>query len=445
MLEVRGPGYRVRVVEGLQPPIVKGSGLEVGRSLLMLDAVSGALSESLASLLLPPIEYDKELEDVVRAYRSRVVAEEASELMSRLGPLTQSARIHVSYFAVARMSRLSRLYPCAFNEAVRDLDKLADEYMSYAAEVGSLSDAYVMLRRSKARGLLASVRSRVSGIAMIGLAGAYVRLLLSGLTECQPRPPLEEPMSLVELPEGVLYGNCEMAEAIPEVLGATSCRRSSLLYSTTICEGEEPVIVKDYGHSTLKWMLAGVLSVAAYPFKESPTSRAINEYRSLRALRNIVGTPRVYALCLSPMRALMAREFVEGDPVLSSRDPAAWEEAGRALAALHRAGWALGDPNPGNFVMSKGRPLLIDVEQAGQFSPVKGAWDLAVYYYYSRFFGAPSDLLRESLRAYVRSAGDLWRSVREELFSPGVIYLTATLPPLLLEMHNVIRDIEARP
>jgi len=61
-LRVVGPGYTLRVVEGSSPPRQPSPGeIEVGLDLLRLDAEAGVVGESLASLLLPALEFDEEL------------------------------------------------------------------------------------------------------------------------------------------------------------------------------------------------------------------------------------------------------------------------------------------------------------------------------------------------------------------------------------------------
>jgi len=154
-----------------------------------------------------------------------------------------------------------------------------------------------------------------------------------------------------------------------------------------------------------------------------------------------VRTPRVLGLCVSPLNASMAREYVEGEVVMNSKDPGAWEAGGEVLARVHRGGFALGDPNPGNIVISGGEAYLIDAEQAGRFTPVKGAWDLAVYYYYSRFFGAPRDLVAESLRGYVKGVGGLWNEVKKELLGPRVAPFIAAMPPFMVELLELLKGL----
>ena len=440
--EVRGPGYTLVVVDGHQPPVVSDKRtIEVGYEVLRLDAVSSAFSEVLASLLLPPVEYDEELGPLVSAYRARVVAEEAGALASRLGE-AGDLEVPLAYFPAARMSRLGNLYSCAFNEAVRDPESLGGAYAEHARALGAVEGGYVRLAMVQRRERRAGVAAPVNAL-LTGIAGLYLGFL-SDLGRCRPSALLRDPLLLVRPPEGVLMSDCGGLAGLAEVLGASECSRSSLLFSTTVCAGPGgSVVVKDYAYGTLKWLLAGFLSLPAYPFRESPASRALNEYSSLRALRRVVRTPSVLALCVGQARSLLAREYVKGEVVMKSQDPSLWREAGRALAAIHRSGWALGDPNPGNFVVAGDGTYLIDAEQAGPFTPARGAWDLAVYFYYARFFGSPLELVRESLRAYAQHDPGLWEEVSSQLFSPGVLAFAVTLPPVLYELYTTVRSLRA--
>ncbi|ADL18926.1 hypothetical protein ASAC_0519 [Acidilobus saccharovorans 345-15] len=447
MSYVKGPSYAIRVVEGLATPKVNGREVTVGAELLRLDASLGVMGESLASLLLPAVDYSSDLASIVKSYRTRVVVEEASEAITRLGPLAGLAKVPPYFFPIARMSKLSWLYSCIFNESTRNVDLLGEIYSDYAKLVGDLTpEGYVKLSESKVKG---SVASLISGIvksvaAGISVAGAYMSFFMRS-SECPPNVLLEDPYRTVVIPEGILFSSCRWTSHPVELeMERATCRRSSLLYSSLLCEdGNSRAVIKDYGYGTFKWLFAGVVSITAYPFIQTPSGRASNEYRRLLELRQYVRTPRVLALCINPMEASMVRDYVDGSDVLRSRDPAHWQEAGRVLATVHRSGYALGDPNPSNVVIGRDGAWLIDVEQAGKFTPQRGAWDLAVFFYYSRFFGAPLDLVKESLRSYASSLEpSLWKKVRGQLFSARLAPFLASLPLLFFELRSAVESIK---
>jgi len=442
-LKVVGPGYTLRVVEGSSPPRQPSPGeIEVGLDLLRLDAEAGVVGESLASLLLPALEFDEELRGLVESYRRRVVIEEAAELGQRLGPALRHVRVPALYFPLARMSRHAATHACYFSLTPQLLEALSQAYEAYLPEVGDARDGYVTISPSRVRVSLSSVFASLfkTVLTAVGSAGLYFWL---SPRACGPSPLLLDPLAVIMPEEGLISGRCELVEHLSEVLGNSGeCRRSSLLFSARICEGgDEKVVIKGYAYAVPKWLIAGLLSLGAYPFRQTPSGRASNEYAHFIALRRVVRTPRVLGLCVSPLNASMAREYVEGEVVMNSRDPGAWEAGGEVLARVHRGGFALGDPNPGNIVISGGEEYLIDAEQAGRFTPVKGAWDLAVYYYYARFFGAPRDLVAESLRGYVKGVGGLWNEVRRELLGPRVAPFIAAMPPFMVELLELLKGL----
>ncbi len=440
---VVAPNYVLKVVEGSSPPKANGEGeLQVGLDLLRLDAEAGVLGESLASLLLPATSFDDELRPLIESYRRRVVVEEAAELATRLGPSTRRVLVPPEYFPAARMSRHAQTHACFFNLSHSQLEAVGDGYRRYLSDVGEVREDGVIISPRKVRGSMTSVVTSIlkTTLSSLGAAGLYIWLTQRS---CKPSRALMDPFGLLIPEEGMLLGRCDAVQGVREVIvGDGRCSRSSLLFSTQVCEGNSAVIViKDYSYAIPKWLLAGLISIGAYPFRQTPSSRASNEYAHFIVMRAAIRTPRVISLCLSPMSATMVREYVGGDVVMKSEDPGVWRYAGEALARVHRAGFALGDPNPGNFVVTGQTTWLIDAEQAGPFSAMKGAWDLAVYYYYSRFFGAPADLVRESVAGYASAAGELWEKVKSEFFSPRVTPFLVSLPPLLIELVETLRRL----
>ncbi len=440
-MTVMAPSYVLRVSEGTSPPkALSERELHVGYDLLRLDVQAGVFGESLASLLLPATSYDDELRPLVESYRRRVVIEEAAELSQRLGPATRKVLVPPEYFPAARMARHALTHACLFSFTPSQLEVIADAYKPYLGEVGDPSKGGVVISSRKVRSSMASLFTSVlkTTLSSLGAAGLYLWLYQRS---CRPNRAIADPLALVMPEEGLLVGKCEGVQALREiVLGQDTCRRSSILFSTQVCgEGGRSLVFKDYSYALPKWLLAGLLSAGAYPFRQTPSGRASNEFAHFISLRGVVNTPRIVALCISPVSATMVREYVEGDVVMKSEDPTIWRLAGAALAKVHRAGYALGDPNPGNIVVSDGTPWLIDAEQAGPFTPTRGAWDIAVYYYYARFFGVPGDLVKESLEGYAEGAGDLWARVRASLFNPRVATFLASLPPLLIELMEALK------
>ena len=191
----------------------------------------------------------------------------------------------------------------------------------------------------------------------------------------------------------------------------------------------------------VKWLPAAALGRGYVSYRVSPKSRMAAEYRYLRLLRPIARTPRILEVCADYTTSVMVREYVEGTPTLSSRDPGDWGAAGRLLARIHRAGYAVGDPNPGNFIVDDVGARLIDAEQARPLDDRAAAWDLAVFAAYARFMGAPRDLVRAALEAYREEARGLWGRVSRLAASPRLWVHLSVTPRVALELQQLFREL----
>ena len=445
---IDGPGYRLLVVEGLAPVTwEEGEGLAIIRApriALELDAYLGVLGEAVAGLLLPPVRVEGPgwLERIVEDYRSRVVAEQAADMVVRLGRLALEARLRPSALPVSRMTLYWGVNGCLYGKAL-DPDALDEEYRGYAELVGSLEGGYLHLRPARYRRVLQAAASRIRALAARGVARLASSLAPRGPwpgSRCDPGQP-PEPGDLMVLPEGRAFYNCPGGRWLAErILGENvECVRPGWQYSSMVCSGGAGrIVVKEYYRMIVKWLPAALASAPYYGYILSPKKRLYNEYRHILALRGLVGTPRILGVCGDQARAVMAREYVEGRPVLESRDPRDWEASGVALARIHNGGYALGDPNPGNFLVGPRGVSVIDVEQAKKYTVERGAWDLAVYTVYALLFNSPEELVSSGLRAYAAHASPLAEGEARILASRGFWATLAALGPVAARARSLL-------
>lgn len=208
------------------------------------------------------------------------------------------------------------------------------------------------------------------------------------------------------------------------------CRPASLIAPVYRCElSGKPVLVKVYSVNPfiLKWVPAYVAALRVIRYRLHPVARLRNEILYFRYIdsRGLAKTPRVYAWCFEESKGFLVREHVEGFPVLSARDARSWAMYGASLRRLHSSGVALGDSNPGNFIVSGRELYLVDAEQAREGSSALYAWDLVVAVLYSLAAGVDHRLVALSLASYRELAGDAWEEVswyieRPWLLAPGL-------------------------
>ncbi len=441
---VEGPGYRLMVQRGPRGLSWRDREVRVGSTLLELDADFGFLGEAVAGLLLPRVRVEGEwLERVVERYRVRVVAEQAADLATRLGRLALEALVDPAFFPLSRMTLYWGVNGCFYRDSW-DPEGLRSEYEGLVEAAGDMEGSGVRLRPARYREVIQSYASRLRAAAG-GLLARASTILAPGEAwpgrSCGPGEPPGDPGGLVRLPEGRVYYSCPGARGLAEaILGAgASCRRPSWTASSFVCESPRGrIVVKEYYKMIVKWLPAALASARSYGYILTPKKRMYNEYRYLVELRRIVETPRILAVCGDQARAVMAREYVEGEPVLGSRDPGAWRASGEALARIHSAGYALGDPNPGNFVVSPRGVAVVDAEQAKRYSERRGAWDLAVYTVYALLFREPEELVAEGLRAYRSAAPGLAEREAGILRDPGFWAPLAVLGPVAAQARGLL-------
>ncbi|MGC9183312.1 hypothetical protein [Caldisphaera sp.] len=448
--EIRGINYTIKVVNGFKlPSFEENNKLIVGDMVLSADVKLGTLGDIVSGLLVPPVEYDENFKDLIEYYKIRVTIEQAYEFMQRYGKLANYFKIPIEFIPLSKMSDLKDVYSCIYNEVINKvgLKGLRDDYEAYIKNIGSIDNGNINLNFNMLTIGANKIMGNIGKNVILGFLTLYSNTNVNTGKSCEPIELIKNPYSVISIPEGIIFKSCSDYDGyIKKILGKDyRCKRPGILSSSQICENDEmKIVIKEYIYGTLKWFMAGAVSASIFPFKETPLSRLVNEYKSLLDLRKIINTPKILSLCSEKYEYKMVREFLDGEVVLKSKNPYAWYNMGKSLALIHNHNRTLGDPNPGNFVMiDNDNMALIDAEQVSNYTHKKAAWDLAVFFAYARTFQANPRLVKETLKSYVESRPkEEWKKVLSYIKGPHLTALMTILPNLLAELRLALKDLD---
>lgn len=214
--------------------------------------------------------------------------------------------------------------------------------------------------------------------------------------------------------------------------------------------GSIKLIVKKFrSWDNLKWLSLRLWVLGAKKFTISGRERLRREYTMCRLLNELgFRVPEIYHVDLK--NNTLVEEFIDGVALSELIKAFLFGEAGgegvlepvrragRVLASVHRAGIAVGDCKPENFIVEpSGRIALIDLEQASRGGDY--SWDVAEFLYYAGHY-VPSVSSAEAFKAvaeaFVRGyieAGGIYEAVKE---APSVKFariFSVFTPPQVIE------------
>lgn len=438
---------------------VTAAALVVEAGLLEKDAlraylgefVSGRLLNIYEPLLNPELIRKAELES-----KKRVMTEEIFEIGSQYGEFSSDLVIPLEYFLFSKLHKRAIIYPPALYSYVKtytcpsgqenrgfSLEGFAEAALSLQA-TGILKfendDGAPHVRilgeglRSRAFARLLSIFNLttrgVRQYAVHGYAGrvgfnVFKDEALSKVKRMQEKsePPaeLEEPKRLIRLEEGIALPKTEqMVQRLATASGmvAYTRREKSLgeIYSTAKlltlrdATGEEAKFVLKYFADirSVKWAILNVWSLSR-KFSTSPQARMHREYHASLLLRSRgVATPRILGAVLD--EKVLVKEYIDGERLSDiiqrlvtgkSEDASPLERFGEAMAGVHRAGFALGDPKANNVIAKTGGELYFtDLEQATEGGDQP--WDLAGFLYYQAKLSLRDGGMRRVADAFLR-------------------------------------------
>ena len=215
--------------------------------------------------------------------------------------------------------------------------------------------------------------------------------------------------------------------------------------------GSVKLIVKKFrSWDNLKWLSLRLWVLGAKKFTISGRERLRREYTMCRLLNELgFRVPEIYHVDLK--NNTLVEEFIDGVALSELIKAFLFGEAGgegvlepvrragRVLASVHRAGIAVGDCKPENFIVEpSGRIALIDLEQASRGGDY--SWDVAEFLYYAGHY-VPSVSSAEAFKAvaeaFVRGyieAGGIYEAVKEAPSVKFVRIFSIFTPPQVIEV-----------
>jgi len=428
-----GIGYRY-----VHSPVTAAA-LVVEAELLERDAMKAYLGEFVSGRLLnvyEPILNGELIRKAEVESKKRVLAEEILEVGSQLGEFAQDLIIPLEYFLFDKLHKRALIYPPALYSYIKTYtcpsgeENKAFTLEGFAEAALSLQSSGILKFEAKdgaphIRILGEGLRSRafaktlslfnlttrgVRQYAVHGYAGrvgfnVFKDEALSKVKRMQEKadPPteLEEPKSLIKLAEGFAVPKTEqMVERLAALSGFVTYTRkekslgeiyttAKLLTLKSATGSEAKFVFKHFADiRSVKWAILNVWSLSR-KFSTSPQARMHREYNASLVLRSRgVATPVIIGAVLDDK--VLVKEYIEGErlsdivqAVLTGRsvETGTVERFGEALAAIHKAGFALGDSKATNVILRvDGRLCFTDLEQAAEGGDQ--AWDVASFVYY---------------------------------------------------------------
>jgi tRNA A-37 threonylcarbamoyl transferase component Bud32/predicted nucleotidyltransferase len=441
---------------------VTASALVVEEELLQRDAVRASLGEFVSGRLLnvyEPLLNGDLIRKAELESKKRVLAEEILEIGSQHGEFAQDLLIPLEYFLFDKLHKRAFVYPPALYSYVRTYScSYGDENKAFALE--GFAEAALSLQAS---GVLKVETRKEGGAPYIRILGeglrsrAFARILslfnlttrgvkqyavhgyagrvgfnvfkdeaVSKLRRMQdridPPPELAEPKRLIGLEEGFILPKTEqMVERLAALSGfATYTKREKNLgefYSTAKLltlrnagGNETRFVFKHFADiRSVKWALLNVWSLSR-KFSTSPQARMHREYLASIGLRSRgVATPKIVGAVLDDR--VLVKEYIVGrrlsdlvQDVLTGRSGGTEivERFGEAMGAIHKAGFAVGDPKATNVIVKEKTADLYftDLEQAMEGGDQ--AWDVAGFVYYQAKLSFREEGMKKVAEAFLK-------------------------------------------
>jgi tRNA A-37 threonylcarbamoyl transferase component Bud32 len=171
------------------------------------------------------------------------------------------------------------------------------------------------------------------------------------------------------------------------------------VYSLTLTKNgeEQKFIVKQFlDWSNLKWLPLTIWAFGTTSFSVLGRSRLEKEYAINKFLYD-KGFPVPKIFYISLQKRLIFQEFIEGNVLVqliqalllntTETGLAVIKDVGRKIAEAHSLGVCLGDCKPENFIVTKDKIVILDLEQATRNG--NQVWDIAEFLYYSGHYVSP--------------------------------------------------------
>ncbi len=475
--------------------------LVADRKLIESDIHRGTLGDFLTEIFLYPYQIlanDIYAENLGLNAKTRVVKEEARDLVIEYGEMCRGLVARPEFFGLSRLRKRARLFLPSMDQYLRLLEpEVREANISYvrdsfkkaiAATQGdvvemdgdnvtvtdSIIDKWLATRSSEqvanilrqSRGAFYTYLSR--GRAIYANLDLLVRELYSplkfGLDQDLAEMEAEDPKNhlYLQTSEGLasLNERASLEDIVSKLRPGYPITISPLagvlneVFLVTV--GKERFVAKKFTDwHGFKWVTLNLVSFGSKFFAVSGKDRMSNEYGVNRFLsKKGMKVPEIVHVSLK--EGILLESYVSGTSlvdfvtkVIAQRDLSKSqyqlsESLGETLGQIHHLGISIGDSKPENFVAGDMGLYVVDLEQAGRRKDY--AWDLAELLFYSGHYSTspiPSRGLSELVQAFVLGylrKGDAAYLERAAGVRYARVFSIWTAAPIILEITKILRE-----
>lgn len=223
-------------------------------------------------------------------------------------------------------------------------------------------------------------------------------------------------------------------------------------------EKEQKFVVKQFlDWSNLKWLSLTLWAFGTTSFSVFGQSRLEKEYAINNFLHNKgFSVPKIFHI--SHQKRLIFEEYIEGEELAENikriivynkneKDISIVKEAGRKTAQAHSLGVSLGDCKPENFIVTKDKVVLLDLEQATR-NAKNQSWDIAEFLYYAGHYSPPmsstnaaSIIARSFIEGYLEAGGKKENVKKAASARYTKVFSIFTPPHVLLAISNICQKM----
>jgi hypothetical protein len=393
------------------------------RTLLESDVLRGTLGDSLTEKFLypyNPLANEEYLQNVGSQAKTRVVKEEARDLVLEYGEMCRGLAAKPEFFGLSRLRKQARVFRPSMADYLRLLESpvreqnlsllresfktiiaamkgdgvdLEGDYVTFQDKVidkwikDRASEQVVNILRQSQRAFYSYLsKGRAIYLSPELIARELSEPLRHGLDQVLVGRKPENPKDYLYLrtSEGFVSFNekASLEDTIAKLRPGRPIAISPLagvlneVFLVTV--GKEQFVAKKFTDwHGFKWFTLNLVSFGSKVFAVSGKSRMTNEYGINRYLAaKGLKVPRIIHANLK-QRILVERyvsgvglnEFVAqtvNQSKLTESQNKVAESLGETLAKIHGVGVSIGDAKPENFVASDGEIFTVDLEQAGK-------------------------------------------------------------------------------
>ena len=471
------------------------------RGLMESDITKGTLGDFLTEKFLYPnhaLVNGDYLENVNLQAKTRVVKEEARNLVVEYGEMCRGLVAKPEFFGISRMRKRARVF----------LPSMAD-YLSLLD--ASVSQQNVSILHDSFKATILEMKGDV-----IELDGEYVTFQDSAIDKWLRDRASEQAVNILRQSQRAFYSYLtkgrsiylsldllarELSEPLragldPALAGRKPVNPKDYLYLRTseglatfnetasfedivaklrpgrpitisplagvlnevvlVTVGKEQFVAKKFTDwHGFKWFTLNLVSFGSKIFAVSGKTRMTNEYGINRYLaKKGLRVPLIIHVNLK--QRILVEQYVAGtvlsdfatravnQAILTESESRIARTLGETLARIHSVGVSVGDSKPENFVASDGDIFTVDLEQAGKRRDF--AWDIAELLFYAGHYSAstsPTRGLSRMVDAFTE--GYLLKGQAAELRQAAALrYVKAfsfwTPAPIILEISKILHE-----